>query len=192
MRNQIVSQKPSILLTCPHMLLSGDCKEANDPGAIESATELWNMFQRYGFSCALIAGSMDRSTCDLNRKPCSVRFETMLNDLLVDHQVVFDIHSYRPSPGVFNNATGLVCLTPSEGEAHKHVLTILQQLFPELVVLKGGNNYIINKAAELGKAALLLEVPYALCGECCFEGDWGQLAKVFERNHQIIDKLIHR
>ena len=173
-------RKRRILITCPHVLRSDDCEEKNDPGAIESATELWKTLGNCGFPCTLLGGSEDRRTCDLNREPCNFPFAQKLHELLLDHELVFDIHSYRPRPGVFNGATGLVCLTPSTGIKHLEVLEALKQSFPDLVVLKGGNNYIINTAATLGRAALLLEVPYTLCGTCCFEGDWRQLAKVFE------------
>tara|TARA_B100001989_G_scaffold252062_1_gene232964 strand:+ start:252 stop:797 length:546 start_codon:yes stop_codon:yes gene_type:complete len=177
-----VENKRRILITCPHVLKSGDCEEKNDPGAIESATELWKTLGDCGFHCTLLSGSVDRTACDLNREPCFLPFAQKLHELLLDHEVLFDIHSYRPRPGVFNDATGIVCLTPSEGKKHLEVLEGLKQSFSDLVVLKGGNNYIINKAAELGRAALLLEVPYTSCGKCCFEGDWNKIARVFERN----------
>ena len=159
---------------------SGDCEEKNDPGAIESAIELWQTLRGCGFHCTLLAGSVDRTVCDLNREACFLPFAHKLDELLLDHEVLFDIHSYRPRPGVFNGASGLVCRTPNEGTKHLEVLEGLQESFPDIVVLKGGDNYIINKATELGRAALLLEVPYTSCGECCFEGDWRKIARVFE------------
>lgn len=163
MRNVLCASR--VLLTCPHKMRPGECGEMNDPGAYEQAVLLHEYLRKQGIGCTLLSGSVDRNVCDLNRTTCEHSFHESFEQLLPAHDVLLDIHSY-PWGEAFDQATGVVCLHPRAH--HEKLLSRLQTVLPDMKVLPGGDNRLINTAAARGIPALLIELPYRRAGECAW------------------------
>lgn len=142
------------VVTCPHWH-RGECDQKNDPFAFEVARSLLDALHASP-DISLVyfsATHEDRDACDRNRDACRMT-------PLPPSRVLVDVHSFPASA----KRSQPYLLLPTQKPPPDALLSLL----PEIEAMPGGENAIVNHAAQNGAEAILVEVPYDVKDGCTY------------------------
>lgn len=182
LEKQLADKHPVYLITNPHSLCKNKIENLCDQVSskrrkqfmkksekINNVDSSVNIFYSKIHPVISIVPQIHRSVIDLNRNISMNTFHFFIFKYILSKYpeiILLDIHSYPKDTewggGKANNDTDLVILYP-DNENTLIIIKDLQQYLEinnfSVVLIKGGENTLINYATENGHLAMLLEFP---------------------------------